>query len=194
MNGVFCAMLLLGMAAAAVSGNAPAAQSALLSGGEKAVEFGLSMAGTYALFGGLLGVLRESGVTDALARRMRRPLRALFSFAPGEERALDDICVNLAADMLGMGGAATPAGLSAMRRMAAAAPQDGTMSPAMELFLVLNMCSVQLLPSTMIGLRAAAGALNPADIILPTLFASSVSLAVAAGFCKLMEKRSKTDA
>ena len=195
MNGVFCAMLLVGTIAAAVSGKAPDAQAALLSGGGRAVEFCLSMAGSYVLFGGILGVLRESGVTDALARMMRRPLRALFAFLPGEERALDDICVNLAADMLGMGGAATPAGLRAMHKMAAAAPQDGRLSGAMELFLVLNMCSVQLLPATMIGLRASAGAKSPADIVWPTLAATGVSMATGIALCKMgiAGKRSKTD-
>ncbi|MDY4856822.1 MAG: nucleoside recognition protein, partial [Candidatus Ventricola sp.] len=113
-------MLLIGVAAAAAQGRLSAAQDALLGGGAEAAAFCLSMAGAYAFFGGLLGVLRESGVTGALANALRRPLFRLFRFAPGEEQALSDISVNLAADMLGMGGAATPAGLSAMRKMAAA--------------------------------------------------------------------------
>jgi len=192
-NGVFCAMLLVGTIAAAVSGKAPDAQAALLSGGGRAVEFCLSMAGSYALFGGILGVLRESGVTDALARMMRRPLRVLFAFLPGEERALDDICVNLAADMLGMGGASTPAGLRAMRTMAAAG-QPGRLSDAMTLFLVMNMCSVQVLPTTMIALRAQAGSVSPADIFLPTLGATGVSMAVGVVLCQFFAARSKRHA
>ena len=179
-------MLLCGVLAAALTGKTDAAQRALFSGGSEAISFCLSMAGAYAFFGGLLGVLRESGVTEALACAMRRPLARLFCFEPGEEAALDDICVNLAADMLGMGGAATPAGLSAMRRMAYAGGNTGRMSGAMALFLVLNMCSVQLLPTTMIALRAAAGAQNPADITLPTLTATGISCAVAVILCKMI--------
>lgn len=186
MNVIFCMMLLAGVVAAAISGGLNEAQAALLSGGTEAVSFCLSMAGAYAFFGGLLGVLRESGVTAEAARMMRAPMQRLFCFAPGEEAALDDICVNLSADLLGMGGAATPAGLSAMRKMAAAHAPGEPPSEAMLLFLTLNMCSVQLLPTTMIALRAAAGARNPADITLPTLTATGVSCAAAVLLCKFM--------
>lgn len=189
MNAVFCILLLVGVTVAAVQGNLSAAQRALLGGGEEAVTFCLGMAGAYAFFGGLLGVLRESGVTAALASALRRPLVFLFRFAPGEERALDDICVNLAADMLGMGGAATPAGLDAMRRLAAAGGGDGRTSDAMRLFLVLNMCSVQLLPTTMIAIRAQAGAENPADIVLPTLLATLAQTLTGIVLCKFFAMR-----
>ena len=191
MNAVFCLMLLIGVAAAAARGDLTAAQDALLGGGTEAVTFCMSMAGAYAFFGGLLGVLRESGVTAALAGALRRPLYRLFRFAPGEEQALDDICVNLAADMLGMGGAATPAGLSAMRKMAAAGRRDGRASDAMLLFLTLNMCSVQLLPTTMIAIRAQAGAKNPADIVLPTLLATGAQTLTGIALCKILALRNK---
>lgn len=191
MNAVFCMMLLVGVAAAAAQGRLSAAQDALLGGGAEAVAFCMSMAGAYAFFGGLLGVLRESGVTQALADALRRPLVRLFRFAPGEEQALSDISVNLAADMLGMGGAATPAGLSAMRKMAAAGKRDGRASDAMLLFLTLNMCSVQLLPTTMIAIRAQAGAKNPADIVLPTLLATGVQTLTGIALCKIFAVRNK---
>ena len=194
MNAVFCMMMLAGVAAAAAQGNLSAAQDALLGGGAEAVAFCLSMAGAYAFFGGLLGVLRESGVSAALANALRRPLFRLFPFAPGEEQALSDISVNLAADMLGMGGAATPAGLSAMRAMAAAGKRDGRASDAMLLFLTLNMCSVQLLPTTMIAIRAQAGAQNPADIVLPTLLATGVQTMTGIALCKILAVRNKTHA
>ena len=191
MNAVFCMMLLTGVIAAAAQGDLSAAQDALLGGGTEAVAFFMSMAGAYAFFGGLLGVLRESGVTRALSHALRRPLFRLFRFAPGEEQALSDISVNLAADMLGMGGAATPAGLSAMRKMAAAGRRDGRASDAMLLFLTLNMCSVQLLPTTMIAIRAQAGAKNPADIVLPTLLATGVQTLTGIALCKIFAVRNK---
>lgn len=187
-------MLLAGVVWAAATGQADTAQRALLSGGSETVSFCLNMAGAYALFGGLLGVLRESGVCDALARGMRRPLSRLFRFEAGEEIALDDICVNLAAEMLGMGGAATPAGLDAMRRMAAAGGRNGRLSDAMAMFLVLNMCSMQLLPTTMIAIRAQAGAANPADIALPTLISTGAAGLTGIVLCKFFAARSKKHA
>jgi len=191
MNRVFCAMLLIGMLAAAVTGRLHEAQAALFSGGGEAVSFCVNMAGAYAFFGGILGILRESGVTDALARGMRKPLARLFCFQRGEEAALDDICVNLAADLLGMGGAATPAGLKAMRKMAAAGGYTGRLSDAMGMFLVLNMCSVQLLPTTMIAIRMQSGSKNPADIVWPTLISTAVSGMTGIVLCKILAARSK---
>ena len=184
MNGVFCVMMLSGLAYAAATGRADAAQRALLAGGGEAVALLTNLAGAYALFGGLLGVLRAGGAADALARAMRRPLSHLFRFSAGEEEALGDISLNLSANMLGVGGAATPAGLAAMQKMARANP-NGQASDAMILFLVVNTSSVQLLPTTMIALRAQAGAANPADIVLPTLLATAVSTACGIAACRL---------
>ena len=191
MNAVFSMMMLCGVIAAASRGKLNAAQAALLSGGGEAVSFCLSMAGAYAFFGGLLAVARESGMTASLAAALKKPLMRLFRFRPGEERAMGDICVNLAADLLGMGGAATPAGLSAMKKMAAAGGNNGQLSEAMTLFLTLNMCSVQLLPATMIALRAQAGAASPADIVLPTIMCAAVSVVTGIAWCRLSLERSK---
>jgi len=102
--------------------------------------------------------------------------------------------VNLAADLLGMGGASTPAGLSAMRKMAEAGGHTGRLSDAMSLFLVLNMCSVQLLPTTMIAIRAQGGAKNPADIVLPTLVSTAASGVTGIALCKMFSIRSKSHA
>lgn len=184
-------MLLAGVLAAAMVGDISGAQEALLSGGTEAISFCLNMAGAYAFFGGLLGILRESGVTAAIAAAMRRPLFRLFRFELGEERAMDDICVNLAADLLGMGGAATPSGLRAMKTMAKANGNNERMSDAMALFLVLNMCSVQLLPTTMIALRQIGGAARPADIVLPTLVSTAAAALTGIVLCKFFASRSK---
>lgn len=184
MNGLFCAMLLAGTVYAAVTGKLDAAQRVLLSGGGEAVALLLELAGAYAFFGGMMGILRECGAADALARAMKRPLSRLFRFEQGEEVALSDISLNLSANMLGMGGAATPAGIAAMRKMARANGNDGHASDAMILFLVINTSSVQLLPTTMIALRAQAGAAQPTDIVLPVLAATAVSTACGVAICR----------
>ena len=181
MNGVFCALMLAGLLYAAATGRPDAAQRALLSGGGEAVGLLMRLAGAYAFFGGLLGVLRESGAADALARAMEKPLSRLFRFAPG------DVSLNLSANMLGAGGAATPAGMAAMRKMARVHP-DGRASDAMILFLVVNTSSVQLLPTTMIALRAQAGAANPADIALPTLLATAASTLCGIAACRVFAR------
>ena len=187
MNAVFLAMLLAGAAFAAATGRTLQAQQALLTGGAQAVELCLSLAGAYAFFGGLMGLLRAAGAADALARAIEKPLARLLRFAPGEEAAAGDVSVNLAANMLGMGGAATPAGLAAMRAMARAGKR-GEASDAMIAFLVVNTTSVQLLPASMIALRAQAGAANPADIVLPALISTAVSTLAGVLACRVFAK------
>ena len=182
-------MLLSGVVFAAATGRISQAQQALLSGAGEAVSLCVSLAGAYAFFGGMLEVLRQSGAADALARALRRPLLRLIPFAPGEEKALGDICVNLSCNMLGMGSAATPAGIAAMRRMAAAGGETGTASDAMILFFVLNSACPEILPSTMIALRAQHGAANPADIVLPVQLTTAVSAVVGVLLCRAFARR-----
>ena len=189
MNIVFCVMLLTGVVYAAATGNISAAQDALLSGAGEAVTLCLSLAGAYAFFGGLLAVLRESGAADALSRCLCPLLSRLIPFAPGEEKAIGDICINLSSNMLGMGSAATPAGISAMKTMAAANGDTGRASDAMILFFVLNSACLEILPSTMIALRAQHGAKNPADIVLPVLISTAVSAAAGVLVCRFFAGR-----
>ncbi|MBR5289312.1 MAG: hypothetical protein IKU34_12110 [Clostridia bacterium] len=186
MNIVFCVMLLSGVVYAATTGNLSAAQDALLSGAGEAVSLCLSLAGAYAFFGGLLAVLRESGAADALSRCLRPLLSRLLPFAPGEEKAMGDICINLSCNMLGMGSAATPAGLAAMKTMAAAGGNTGVASDAMILFFVLNSACPEILPTTMIALRAQHGAVNPADIVLPVLLSTGISAMAGIALCRLL--------
>lgn len=188
MNTVFCIMLLAGMIVAAATGNLSAAQDALLSGAGEAVTLCLSLAGSYAFFGGMLEVLRQSGGEQALARVLGRVLVWLFPFAPGEEAAMGDICVNLSCNMLGMGSVATPAGLAAMRTMAAAGGGTQVASDAMILFFVLNSACLEILPTTMIALRAQHGAANPTDIVLPTLLSTGVSALAGVALCRLFAR------
>ena len=189
MNIFFCGMLLFGMVYAAWTGGISTAQEALLSGGGEAIALCLSLAGAYAFFGGLLQVLRESGAADALARGLSCVLSRIFPFAPGEEKAMSDICVNLSCNMLGMGSAATPAGIAAMKTMAAANGNAGRASDAMILFFVLNSACIEILPTTMIALRAQSGAANPADIVLPVLISTAISAAVGVALCRLLTLR-----
>lgn len=182
-------MLLVGIIYASATGQGDAAQRALFSGGAEAVQLALSLCGAYAFFGGLLGVLRASGTADALAKWIEKPLEKLFRFERGEEKALADISLNLSANMLGMGGAATSAGLSAMKTMREVNGERA--SDAMILFLVINTSSVQLFPATMVALRAQAGAAHAADIVLPTLLSTAWATLCGIGACRWCARRGK---
>ena len=183
-------MLLLGLIACMMSGNAEGAMEAMLAGAGEAVTLSLSLAGAYMLWMGLMNVAKEAGLIDALARAVRKPLALLFPNAPG---AVAPITLSLAANFFGMGSAATPFGLAAMKELRAAADQEGvpegTASDDMCMFLSLNSSAVELLPTSVLALRAAAGAADVYCVVLPTFIASLFAFASAVVLCKLFCRR-----
>lgn len=141
---------------------------ALLAGGEKAAALSLSLLASYCVWLGFFKVLEQSGLADKLARRLIRPLGKLFRSQDRE--ALSAASQNMAANFLGLPGAPTPLGVKATQKFLAAKNEYGA-----DMLFVLNATSLQLLPTTVIALRAAAGSASPADIFLPTLLATLFS-------------------
>lgn len=178
-GGLLGISLLWGMA----RGTGGDVMAAALQAAGEGVETALKLAGGFAFFSGLMGILRSSGVMEGLARRLRPTLRWLFGSGLPEDAA-PYVTLNLAANLMGLGNAATPMGVEAARRMAAGEAAGA----ALCLFLVVNSSSVQLLPSSVIALRAAAGSRDPGSIILPTLLATGISTLVGVAGCKLAER------
>lgn len=190
MNWLWGIMLVIGLIACVASGNAEGAMDAMLAGAGEAVTLSLSLAGAYMLWMGLMNVAKEAGLIDALARAVRKPLALLFPRSPG---AVAPVTLNLAANFFGMGSAATPFGLAAMKELRAAADRDGvpegTASDDMCMFLSVNSSAVELLPTSVLALRAAAGSLDVYCVVLPTFIASLLAFASAVALCKLLCRR-----
>ena len=155
---------------------------AMLAGGEKAAAVCLALFSSYCIWLGFFKVLEQSGLSEKLARAFLPAARKLFRSDDGA--ALSLACQNLAANVLGLPGAPTPLGVGATRRFCAAGN-----SYAADMLFVLNATSLQLLPTTVIALRTAAGAASPADIVLPTLLATLVSTLFGAGMLALTRSR-----
>ena len=154
--------------------------NALMSAGESAITLSLTLAGAYMLWCGLLKILEKSGSADALSSLFSRPVRALLGREGEDESVRRAVCLNLTANLLGLGNAATPAGLEAMQRMQKYA-KNGRPSHGMCMFLLLNASSLQLVPTTVISLRAALGCADPGAILLPALVGSAASTTCAVG-------------
>ena len=161
-------------AAALLLKDAAAFLPALLAGAGKAVALGLQLAAVWAVWLGFLRVAEDAGILRGLARGLR-PLTGRL-LRTKNEAALGQAAVNLAANLLGMGGAATPAGTRAMRLLR----EEGN-GFGQALLFVIACAGVQLFPSTVIAVRAAAGAADPYDVYLPILLASLGALVVGAG-------------
>ncbi len=161
-------------AAALLFRDAAAFLPALLAGAGKAVALGLQLAAVWAVWLGFLRVAEDAGLLGAVSRGLRPLTRRLLHTE--NEAALSQAAVNLSANLLGMGGAATPAGAAAMRHLGG----DGNARGRAMLF-VIGCAGVQIFPSTVISLRAAAGAADPYDVYLPILLASLCALALGVG-------------
>ena len=128
---------------------------------------------------GVMNVAEKAGLVDALARLVRPLTNRLFPSVPREHPALGFIVLNLSANVLGLGNAATPFGLKAMAQLQTCNPREDTASDAMITFLVLNTSCLVMIPATIIGIRYAAGSAAPAEIVATTFLATCVGMSVS---------------
>lgn len=182
MGTIWMVLMLSSAALTLITGCAGEAASALLSSGEQAVSLTMTLLATMALWSGLMEILSDTGDVARLGRLFRKILRPLFPSLRDDE-AWNHISMNLSANLLGLGNAATPAGIAAAQRLASLG-ENGLQALAM--LLALDNASLQLIPTTVITLRQAAGALDPADIWGMTLLVSGASTIIAALMMKMM--------
>jgi spore maturation protein SpmA/spore maturation protein SpmB len=163
---------------------------AMIQSATGAVELAIGLVGVMALFLGLMKVAEAGGLLTILARLIRPMMVKLFPDVPADHPAMGAMILNLAANMMGLGNAATPFGIRAMQELDTLNPQRGTATNAMALFLAINTSSVTLLPTGVIALRAAAGSSDPTAILPTTLFATIGSTTVAIVAAKLYQRLS----
>ncbi|MBN2126274.1 MAG: spore maturation protein [Deltaproteobacteria bacterium] len=149
------------------------------------VELALGLIGVMTLFLGLMKVAEEGGLLRVLARLIRPLMVRLFPDVPPEHPAMGAMILNMSANAMGLGNAATPFGIRAMQELNRINPSPGTATDAMALFLAVNTSSVTLLPTGVIALRAAAGSTDPAGILPTTLFATLCSTLTAIAAAKI---------
>ena len=157
--------------------------SVMLTGATNAVELALSLFAVYAIWLSVLEIMDKAGISKAVNKLLAPLWKRIFK---GEsDKALEYISLNFSANLLGMGSAATPMGIKAMEHMS---KESEKASDNMILFLVFNATSIQLIPATVVGMRATEGSANAADIILPSLLATVISTAVGVTLAKLCGK------
>lgn len=159
---------------------------AALEGAASGVELCLSMAGVLCLWMGVMEVMRRSGLAEGLSRLLRPVLKRLYPDFAGDKRVMDTVSANVSANLLGLGNAATPLGLEAARLMAQRTP--GIASDSLCMLVVCNTASIQLIPTTVASIRAAAGCATPFDILPAVWLASAVALAVGLSAAKLFAR------
>jgi spore maturation protein A len=178
-NTVWFVLMFTGLVVAALTGRVEEITGAVFASAEKAVAVGISLLSIMTFWFGMMKVVEESGLLDRMFRLMRPVARLLFPRLPDGHPATRSILMNMSANVLGMGSAATPFGLKAMQELQELNNDKETASDEMCTFLLVNTSSITLVPMTVVALRAASGSLNPAEIIGTTIIATCCSTVVA---------------
>lgn len=180
MAWIFGLMTAAGLILFTISGDGAGALDSLIKGCESAVELTLALAAPYLFWSGMMRIAEEAGLVKGLARLMRRPLALLM---PDSPEAASPVVLNLAANFFGLGNAATPFGIEAMKRLDRG---DGVASDSMAMFIALNASAIELLPTSVIAVRTACGSAEPYSVVLPTFIASVAAAAAAIVSCKAL--------
>lgn len=175
MNIIWAILIIFSAVCALVYDRGGLILDAALSGADKAVQLILGLCASFAVWNGVLKVLEEAGIQKKISRLLGPVIRFLFPKAAASPKASQALSANLTANLMGLGNAATPAGIKAVGYMKELSCRGDTASDEMCMFLVVNMSSLQIIPASVIALRAATGSANPADIMLPSLLATGGS-------------------
>lgn len=186
MAWIWTGMVVLSVGYGIYAGTIDAVGAAAMEGAAAAVELCLSMAGIMCLWNGVMSVMRSCGLTESLSRLFRPVLGRLLPNACWDEETLSALSGNVSANLLGLGNAATPLGIKAAQRMAVGC--GGKASDELCLLVVLNTASIQLLPTTVAGVRSALGAENAFDILPAVWLASVISVAVGLLAARLLAR------
>lgn len=195
LNYIWAFMIIIGVIYGLLTGNIEQVGNGAIEAAEEAVKLCITMLGIMSMWMGFMEVAEKSGLIAKAEKLLEPVVEWLFPDMPKEHKARPHIITNIIANILGLGWAATPAGLKAMEELSAdPIPQKGKILPShistneMCTFLVINISSLQLIPVNMIAYRSQYGSANPASIVAPAILATTLSTLVGVIFCKIMCK------
>ena len=210
LNYFWAVMIIIGVVYGALTGNIGAVGEAAFSSAREAIELCFTMAGVMAFWVGLMKIAERTGMVAGMTKAIRPFVHYMFPNIPEGHKAEQSISLNIIANVLGLGWAATPAGLEAMGALATLEQERGnleylsgrenrneknarTATNEMCTFLILNISSLQLIPVNIIAYRSQYGSPNPTAVIAPAIVATFCSTAIAIVFCKIMDRGRKTE-
>lgn len=176
LNYIWFGMLLIGFVVGIMNGRVNEVTQAAMESAKTAVELSIGLLGIMCLWTGLMSIAEKSGLIRYISRLLRPAMIFLFPEIPKNHPAIGSIVMNLVANFLGLGNAATPLGLKAMSELEKLNSHKDTATDAMSMFLVLNTSAIQLVPATVIAIRAQYNSSNPAEIISTVWIASTCAM------------------
>ncbi len=188
---IWLILISVGIIYSLLTGNMDVINNSILTNASKALDLILELLPIIVLWTGILKIAEKSGLLDKFANLLRPLLSKLFPSIPKDNKALGYIASNIAANMMGLGSAATPAGLKAISELQKINPKKDTASTPMVTFLVLNTAGVTIIPTTILALRTAYNSSNPTEIVLPAILATTCSCIAGVTLDYLIRKRKR---
>lgn len=189
LNSLWAGMILIGIIFAAFTGRIPEITDAALDSSKEAVTLCITMIGVMAFWMGLMEIASKAGMIEKGAKMLKPFVRFLFPEVPEGHKAGEHITTNIIANFLGLGWAATPAGLKVMEELGKLNHGSPVASNAMCNFLILNISSLQLIPVNVIAFRSQYGSVDPTAIVGAGIVATAISTGTAIIFCKIMDRK-----
>ena len=186
MAAIWTGMVVISILCGLATGNGPAVGAAALEGAGAAVDLCLAMAGVLCLWMGVMEIMKRSGLSAGLSRLLRPLLGRLYPEFARDREVMDCISANVSANLLGLGNAATPLGIQAAQKMSRRRP--GVACDGMCMLVVCNTASIQLIPTTVAGVRLAAECETPFDILPAVWLASAISVCVGILAAKVLAR------
>lgn len=182
MSILFITLTVISLISALFQGKSADVTKAVMESGSQAIEYILSVGAVIIVYSGIMNIANKAGLCNALSRLLRPILTKLFGKL--DDNTLRDITMNVSCNVLGLGNAATPYGLSAIKAMS----KGEVATNPMILFVVINTSSLQLLPTTVAAIRQSAGSVSPFDILPCVWLCSVASVVMAVLCCKIFER------
>ena len=186
LNYLWAIMIITGVIYGILSGNITQVADGAIDSSKEAVTLCITMLGVMSLWTGLMEIAEKSGLIMTCTKKIRPVMHWMFPDVPCEHESMKHMTTNVIANILGLGWAATPAGIKAMEELAKLNDMRKEADDAMCAFLVINVSSLQLIPVNIIAYRSMYGSSNPTSIVAPAILATTVSTLVAVIFCRIM--------
>lgn len=191
LNKIWPIFIIIAFIYAFFSGNIDAVNNGIFESTKSAVELCLTLLGTMCLWNGIMQIAYKSKLINVIVKLLNPVIKILFPEIKKDEKIKKEVSMNIVANIFGLGNAATPLGIKAMKSMQDVNPNNDTLSNSMMMFIVLNTASLQLIPTTVIAIRTSLGSNNPTSIVMPIWGATVCSIIAAVLATKVLIKRSK---
>lgn len=190
LNFLWPIFIIISFVYAFITGNVDKINNSIFESTKSAVDLSITLLGTTCLWNGIMEIATKTSLMDKLTKMLQPIIKFLFPEIKKEEKVNKEIAMNIIANLLGLGNAATPIGLKVMKSLQKENTKKDTISNSMAMFIVINTASLQIIPTTVIAIRNSMGSQNPTKIIIPVWIATICAAVTAVTATKIFVKRS----